>query len=125
MNIKHKAIYLFSVLSKATTLGFKSGVGLSASISSRKCFVNAGSYSVTGGLISLNDGAFIAGPVTASDGDYIRVQVTSSSEYETSVIATVSGPDLWIDTFIVITRVEVLGGWVDLKYFSDGDHFTY
>jgi hypothetical protein len=100
----------FGLLSKSlsfTTLGARSGVDINVldiTTTSRKCFIEtAGSYSIDSGEISLNGGAWGAGPVVASVDDFIQVRVTSSSDYSTSVEVVAIGPSAWTSTFTVTT----------------------
>ena len=58
---------------------------------------------ITGGSYSINNGAFTKKAGTVKAGDQVRVQVTSSSQYGTSVTATLTIGDVSSD-FIVTTR---------------------
>lgn len=80
--------------------------------------------SVTGGLYSVNGGAFTASAGTVNDGDLVRARVTSSASYTTGVsaIVTIGGVS---DTFTATTRAQLAptivttslpNGYIDIEY---------
>ena len=95
------------------TLQSRFGVGRNEVVESNPVTVSgitsAAAVSVAGGQISINNGAYFAGPGTVVNGGQVRVRVTASSGYDTNTIATLSIGGL-AATFQVRTRKNPIDG---------------
>ncbi len=78
----------------AFTFVDQTGVSVSTAITSNTIVVSginiSASIAITNGTYSINNGAFVSASGTVSNGDEVRVRVTSSDAVETSVDATLT-----------------------------------
>jgi alpha-tubulin suppressor-like RCC1 family protein len=76
------------------TLQSRFGVGRGTDIISNPVTVSgitsAATATITGGLISIDGGAFFAGPGSVADGGSVRVRITASMNYDTLSVATLN-----------------------------------
>lgn len=80
--------------------------------------------SVTGGTYSINGGPFTSTSYTVTNGQSVRVQLTSSSNYSTSKSATLNIGGV-SDTFTVTTKARPVGVYILPNHTSYIDSIDY
>jgi len=88
-------------------------------ISNRIKLPVGGALTITGGTFSINGGEY-GTTGTAADGDIIRLQATSSAEYETATDIVLSVAGTVYDTWTITTVAEIV---ISTRY-ENTDHYT-